>query len=441
MFSYKKIGAVSFPIILGLLVQNVIQITDTILMSRVGEVEFGAVGLAGIYYIVFFMLAFGFSLGCQIVISRRNGEGNLQAIGGVVIHGIVFLLLFAVVLYALSAIVVRHILPQVMTSAEVYRATKEYLDWRTFGFFFSFVNVVFRAFYVGITRTKVLTINAVIMAIVNFVMSFGLIFGHFGLPAMGIAGAAISSVIAELSSVLFFVIYTYLSVNLKQYGFYIGKLKLKVIRQIFGISVFSMLQYTASLSIWFIFFLAIESHGERALAITNVIRTMYTVYFIPINALSTTANTLVSNIIGVGMPRLVPQLAARVSYLCLAIVLSMAAITMVAPEWWISLIVFDSDPTLITESVPALYVVLLTIPICTIGSVFFNAVSGTGNTQMGLLFELITLSAYIGALWFIVMHKHAPVAVCWTVEMVYWGLLFILSYAYLRWGNWQKKMV
>ena len=70
---------------------------------------------------------------------------------------------------------------------------------------------MFRALYIGITRTKVLTVNAIVMALTNVVLDYALIFGKFGLPEMGIKGAAIASVLAEASSILFFVIYTYLT--------------------------------------------------------------------------------------------------------------------------------------------------------------------------------------------------------------------------------------
>lgn len=62
---------------------------------------------------------------------------------------------------------------------------------------------MFRALYIGITRTKVLTLNAIVMAMVNVVLDYALIFGHFGLPALGLKGAAIASVIAEASSLVF----------------------------------------------------------------------------------------------------------------------------------------------------------------------------------------------------------------------------------------------
>lgn len=53
------------------------------------------------------------------------------------------------------------------------------------GISFAFVNVMFRGLYIGITRTKVLTMNAVVMALVNVVLDYALVFGELGLPEMG----------------------------------------------------------------------------------------------------------------------------------------------------------------------------------------------------------------------------------------------------------------
>ncbi len=164
----------------------------------------------------------------------------------------------------------------------------EFLDWRIYGFFFSFVNVMFRALYIGITRTKVLTINAVVMALTNVVLDYALIFGKFGLPEMGIKGAAIASVLAEASSILFFVIYTYVTIDLKKYG--LNRLRSfdpALLMRILSISCFTMLQYFLSMATWFVFFVAVERLGQRELAIANIVRSIYVVLLIPVNALAT----------------------------------------------------------------------------------------------------------------------------------------------------------
>lgn len=440
-YSYKDIWTVSLPIMLGLLTQNVMQITNTIFLGRVGEVEFGAAGLAGIYYIAFFMLGFGFSIGAQIMIGRRNGEKNYDQIGTIVMQGMMFLLLFAALLYFLSNVFSSRLLPILIKSPHVYEAAAEYLEWRTFGFFFASVNIMFRAFYVGIARTKVLTLNAAIMTVVNIIFDYTLIFGNLGFPQMGIAGAGLASVLAEIASIIFFAIYTWKTVDLSKYGFHKMRFRFSIVRRILNISVFTMAQYAISMSTWFIFFLAIENHGERDLAITNIIRTFYMIYFIPMNALSTTANTLVSNTIGTKQYDQVLPLVRRICLLNLGIVVGMGLITAINPEFWISLIASTKDMSLVYETVNPLYVLIFALPICSLGTVLFNSISGTGNTRWALIFEVITICLYIFAMYVIIIHNKSSVAACWTVEYVYWGTLMILSFIYLKKANWQNKEI
>ena len=102
---------------------------------------------------------------------------------------------------------------------------------------------------------------------------------------MGIKGAAIASVLAEASSILFFVIYTYATVDLKKYG--MNRLRTfdpALLMRILSISCFTMLQYFLSMATWFVFFVAVERLGQRELAIANIVRSIYVVLLIPVNA-------------------------------------------------------------------------------------------------------------------------------------------------------------
>lgn len=441
IYSYKDIWKVSMPIMLGLLTQNVMQITNTIFLGRVGEVEFGAAGLAGIYYIAFFMLGFGFSVGAQIMIGRRNGQQKYGEIGSIVIQGMMFLLVFATILYFASNYFSSTLLRDWVKSHEVYEAAASYLGWRTFGFFFASVNIMFRAFFVGIARTSVLTYNALVMTVINIIFDYLLIFGEFGFPQLGIAGAGMASLIAEVSSIVFFVVYTKCTVDLSKYGFHKMKFKFSIIRSILNVSVFTMVQYAVSMSTWFIFFLAIENHGERDLAITNIIRTFYMIFFIPMNALATTANTLVSNTMGMGLIKEVIPLIKRICIMSLSIVLVMIVITLSASEFWISLIASDKDISLVLETVMPLLVLLTALPICSIGTVVFNSISGTGNTRIALFLELITMVVYVSYMWKVVVVDKSSVALCWTTEHVYWLSLLLLSCLYFFKGKWQTKSI
>jgi len=425
---------------LSLLAQNMIQVIDTAFLGRVGEVELGASALAGILYITLYTLGFGFSMGSQILIGRRNGEGNHNQIGDIVIQGSIFLLIPALLLIPLLRYGAEAWLPSLFESAEVAGAVTEYLEWRVFGLVFAFINVMFRAFYIGIARTKVLTVNAVVMALVNVVFDYGLIFGHLGMPEMGIGGAAIASVIAEFSSTLFFFFYTRKTVDPEKYGFTKLRFQWSVIRRVLDISVFMMVQYLFSIGTWMLFFLFIENYmGERSLAVTNIVRSFYTIFTIPSNAIGSTTGTMVSNTIGAGREGEVAGLVKRLSLISLGVMGMVIAIVSVVPRAMIH--IYTDNPSLIQDTVAPLYVLISSLPIYSVGTVLFNAVSGTGNTRTALRFEIFTLLFYVSYMWFIIIYLRASVAAAWTTEHVYWSFLTILSFFYLQSGRWKDRKI
>lgn len=301
MYTNKEIWNVTYPIFLGLLAQNVINVTDTAFLGHVGEVALGAAAMGGLLYICVYTVAFGFSVGSQILIARRNGEGNFRAVGPIMWQGSAFSLGMAVALLILMYGFAEPLIRMLITSDAIFTATYEFFVWRIWGFLFAFVNVMFRGLYIGITRTKVLTMNAIVMALVNVFLDYVLVFGELGFPEMGVRGAALASVIAEASSLVFYLVYTYWKVDLKKYGLnHFGRFNPEMVLRILRISCFTMVQYFLAMAIWFVFFMALERLGQRQLAIANIVRSVYVVLLIPVQALSTTANTLVSNLIGSG---------------------------------------------------------------------------------------------------------------------------------------------
>ena len=439
-YTYAAIWKIAYPIFLTLLVQNLIQVIGTAFLGRVGEVELGASALAGIYYIVIFMLAFGFSTGSQILIGRRNGENNHHKIGEIVLGGILFLFIMSLTLFLFTQVYSEKILSQLLHSENVLHAAIKYLDIRIYGIFFASVNVMFRAFYVGTTRTKVLSVNAIIMAVTTIFFDYVLIFGRWGFPEMGIAGAAFSAVLSEIASVVFFIIYTFTQIDLSKYGFYGFTIaKLKVVKNILNISLSLMFQYFLSLGCWFFFFLAIEHLGEQSLAISNIIRSLYMLISIPVFALAATTNTLVSNTIGAGKANEVVPLVWKVAKLAIMICLVFMAISFAVPELAIS--IYTSNPELIQNSLHSFYVILLVLPLVACSNVYFSAISGTGNTRTALLVEVIVLSIYIFYIWLSIMQFKVPLAICWTCEYVYSIFILLFSYLYIQRGKWKGKKI
>lgn len=440
MYTNKEIWRVTYPIFLGLLAQNVINVTDTAFLGRVGEVALGAAAMGGLLYICVYTIAFGFSVGSQILIARRNGEGNYRAVGPVMWQGTAFSFGMAVCLLILMYFSAAPLIRLLITSDSIYGATYEFFTWRIWGFLFAFVNVMFRGLYIGITRTKVLTMNAVVMALVNVILDYALVFGELGLPEMGVRGAALASVIAEASSLLFFLLYTYYKVDLKKYGLNrFGQFDLSMVLRILRISCFTMVQYFLAMAIWFIFFMALERLGQRQLAVANIVRSVYVVLLIPVQALSTTANTLVSNLIGAGGSSGVVTLLHKISRMSFLIMVVCVGLCVAFPGSILS--VYTNEEALLVESVSALYVVCGAMLIASLANVYFNGISGTGNTQAALVLEVFVQVFY--ALYIIVvgMVIQAPVDVCFTTEVIYYVLMLGSSLIYLKKAKWQNKKI
>lgn len=440
MYTNKEIWRVTYPIFLGLLAQNVINVTDTAFLGRVGEVALGAAAMGGLLYICVYTIAFGFSVGSQILIARRNGEGNYRAVGPIMWQGTAFSFGMAVCLLILMYFSAAPLIRLLITSDSIYGATYEFFTWRIWGFLFAFVNVMFRGLYIGITRTKVLTMNAVVMALVNVVLDYALVFGELGLPEMGVRGAALASVIAEASSLLFFLLYTYYKVDLKKYGLNrFGQFDLSMVLRILRISCFTMVQYFLAMAIWFVFFMALERLGQRQLAVANIVRSVYVVLLIPVQALSTTANTLVSNLIGAGGSSGVVTLLHKISRMSFLIMVVCVGLCVAFPGSILS--VYTNEEALLAESVSALYVVCGAMLIASLANVYFNGISGTGNTQAALVLEVFVQVFY--ALYIIVvgMVIQAPVDVCFTTEVIYYVLMLGSSLIYLKKAKWQNKKI
>ena len=89
-YTYKEIWIIAYPILISLIMEQLIGMTD--FSGTCGRSRTGASAIAGVYYLAIFMMAFGFSIGAQILIARRNGEQQYQAIGPIFYQGVYFLL-------------------------------------------------------------------------------------------------------------------------------------------------------------------------------------------------------------------------------------------------------------------------------------------------------------------------------------------------------------
>ncbi len=439
-YSYRNIWKVAYPILISLVMEQMIGLTDTAFLGRVGEVELGASAIAIVYYMVLFMIGFGFSIGAQIIIGRRNGEGRFKDTGKVFWNGLYFVLGLSGIIILLSELFTPWMMKFMVSSTAIYDAALSYVRWRLPGMVFAFCTVMFRAFYVGTTQTKTLTLNSIVMVLSNVVFNYILIFGKFGIPALGITGAAIGSSLAELVSLIFFIIYTRVGCDRRKYGLdKAARFEKDELKSMMPVCTWTMIQHTISISTWLIFFLYIEHLGERALAISNITRSVSGLIWVVLQAFSSTCSTLVSNIIGEGHQDKVPSLIKRILKLSYGIVSVMIILFCLFPEAIAR--IYTDIPDLITASVPAMVVMCSSYFLAVGGQVFFLAVSGTGSTKTAFRLELIALAIYMIYCTVIIGIMKLDVAICWTAEHVYSGALLICSWWYIRSGRWKNRSI
>lgn len=436
-YTYKQIWLITFPILISLLMEMMIGVTDTAFLGRVGEIELGASAISGVFYMIIFMVAFGFSIGAQILIARRNGEQNYKEIGSLFYQGIYFqigLAAFMVILsYCFTPIVLKH----VIASEQIYEAAASYLHWRVFGAFFSFTGMMFRAFFLGTTQTKTLTLNSIVMVLSNVVFNYILIFGKFGFPALGIAGAAIGSSLAELVSLVFFVLYTRSRIDCAKYGLdRMVKFNFAALKRILDVSFWTMIQNSFSMCSWFICFIYIEHLGERSLAIANIVRSISLILFMITMAFASTCGSLVSNLIGAGDAKFVSATIRQHIRIAYLFVISAALLFALFPEWILG--VYTDIPDLQQAAVHTLWVMCATYLVQVPATVYFISVSGTGNTRTALVQELITITVYVIYITYIILYLKLDIVFVWTAELVYNLTLLLLCYGYMKRGRWQE---
>jgi len=405
--------------------EQLINITDAVFLGHVGEVELGASAIAGIYYLAVYMLGFGFSIGLQVMIARRNGEQNYKATGKTFFQGLFFLSELAVLLCLLIHAVSPYLLKRLISSPEIYQAVVRYLDWRSFGLLFSFPFLAIRSFFVGITHTKALSWSAVTAVTINIPLNYFLIFTL----GLGISGAAIASSLAEMGSLIVLCIYTKAKIDKDKYGLkpvYDGRLLIKVL----NLSVWSMLHAFISVAPWFLFFVAIEHLGKTELAISNITRSVSAIFFVIANSFAVTTGSLVSNAIGAGSRNELFPICHKVLKLGYAIGFPLVGIALLCNRWIVD---FYTDSELLVElAFDPFVVMLLNYTFALPGYVYLNAVGGTGKTKITFLFQVTTTCVYLVYLYWLSFCIDASLPLYLTAEYLFVILLALQSIIYLK---------
>lgn len=153
------------------------------------------------------------------------------------------------------------------------------------------------------------------MAISNVILNYGLIFGNFGLPEMGVAGAAVASSLAEIIGLIWFALMPTWANTTERLIFSFLEMATRCDENHLFYCITCHVSEFCSHAGWFLFFIIIEQSGERALAVSVIIRIRYMFQMVPFWGLSSASNTLVSFTIGEDEYQDVLPLLKRITWL------------------------------------------------------------------------------------------------------------------------------
>jgi multidrug resistance protein, MATE family len=438
--SYRQILKIALPIGLALLVPQFNFIINNIFLGHLSEEALATASITGVYYLIFAGIGFGLNNGLQSLISRRAGENRPEEIGKIFNQGVFVSLAIASFGILVTWFIAPLIFKSTIHSEQVLIDVIRFLRIRIFGLLFLYIYQMRNALLVGINQSRLLVIGTFAEAVANVVFDYALIFGHFGLPKMGFDGAAVASVIAEFIG-MFVIFLVIRSRGISQkfslfQKFTIDKHYLRLIVTISGPLAF---QHAISIISWFFFYILVEHHGQTSLAVSNTMRNIFGFFGSFIWAFSSTTNSMVSNIIGQGKKEEVVGLITRIMKLSCSVAVIVFLFLNIFPAAFLS--IYGQNEQFISLGIPVLRVVAVAMLFMSVGTIWLNAVTGTGNGRITFIIELIAISLYCIYVYLVLELNRLSIVWGWMSELIYWSVLFTLSYWYIRSKRWHATVI
>jgi putative MATE family efflux protein len=438
--SYRQILKMALPISLAMLVPQINFITNNIFLSGLGESSLAAAGITGVYYLIFAVVGNGLNNGLQALIARRAGQNLPQEIGKLFYNGVWVALALALLGILTTYTVAPLILRSTIQNPAIAETCVNFLLVRIWGLPFLYLYVMRNALLVGTNQTRFLVWGTLAEALSNIFLDYTLIYGHFGFPEIGFNGAAYASIIAEgFGLLVIFLVIHIKGLNKSFYLFNQTKIDWSTVKLVFVQSSPLILQFVISISSWEFFYILIEHHGARALAISNTMRNIFGLFGIFSWAFAATSNAMVSNVIGQGRENEVVPLIRRIVRVSFSISFVIFVLLNLQPEWFLSF--YGQGPEFISEAIPVVRIVSIALLMMSFATVWLNAITGTGNTSVNLSIELITIFAYVAYVYVVLEYLNLSIVWGWGSEWVYWISMFSMAFLYMKSGKWRNRVI
>jgi putative MATE family efflux protein len=429
----RAILALALPIIGGMASQNVLNLVDTAMVGYLGAPSLAAVGMGSFANFMAVAFIMGLSAGVQAIAARRLGEGRRDQTASGLNAGLLIAFLVAVPWSLILIFFADRLYPFLIDDPEVVAIGVPYFRARLAGMVAIGMNFAFRGFWNGIGQSRRYLQTLVIMHACNLILNWILIFGHFGLPALGAFGAGIGTAIATFLGTAIYIVLALR--HARGTGFLRRIADRKTMGSMLRVSIPAGMQSFFFATGMTVFFWIIGRIGTAELAASNVLVQLLLVAILPGVGFGLAAASLVGQALGRGDPQDAVTWGWDVSRLAMVVVGTGALVGVVAPDLLLRIFLHE-EHTIALARFP-LRLLGATMVVETLGSVLMNALLGAGASKMVMLVS-VTLQ---WGLFLPVAFLVGPVlgfgtSAVWTAQVGYrclQGLIFASIWRSRKW--------
>jgi putative MATE family efflux protein len=208
---FRLLVKIAIPIALQNAVSASLNMVGSLMIGQKGDVAVAAVGLAGQVFFLLNLLLFGIGSGAAMFTAQLWGKRNIPEIRRVLGLALILGIASAGMFFALSRFFPEFILGIYSQDPNVIAVGSDYLSIYAWSFFFFAVTFAYALTLRSIGDVRSPVIISISALTLNVILTYGFVFGYFGLPALGVPGGALALVIARAVECIAMVSYTYLS--------------------------------------------------------------------------------------------------------------------------------------------------------------------------------------------------------------------------------------
>ena len=295
---FRQLWVLAYPVIVTMISQTLMWLVDTIMVGRLGTAQLGAVGLGGMIVWTFFAFFNGLIGSANTFVAQDYGAKRCSTIGKMVWHYLCLAVASYLVLLTLVP-VSGFVLNLIGSSAEVEMYGGIYIRIRLYSGIGVFTSFALAGFFRGIGNTKTPMRIAIAANGFNVVANYLLIFGKFGLPRLGVTGAALATLLSTiLSAILYVTVYLSDKYNSAYCTRTFCRIEFAQIRRIVRVGLPMGVQFFLDNASFGVFTAFIARMGDAQLAASNAAMSLMSTSFMPLVGISIATTTLVGQFIG-----------------------------------------------------------------------------------------------------------------------------------------------